>query len=383
MSLRLKLLLLGLATLILPWGGCQYAREMESALREGEQNSLQAVSQTIAASLQGRTDLLYREALPPPDAPDAPAAPVSPGADPVRAFLNPGPYDLKPLALTAAPLLDRARRVRPASRPHRAASPRRLAADGPWLSHRAARADGDARERVRRAGGRSRCARRGPGELRHAGQRRPAHPRPVDRGRSGARLLPHAIHAAGAQARGHDTLGPGAGARGRTRAGDGTRLRSPDTRAALPALRRPPRRAAAARIPGPHLRPRPQDAHRPARGHADGDRLDPPARPRPDAHAQLQPEHQRRGGDGDVRVRRVAGGTPLAAAAGERIGPDALWLGHQLSRNRLARRAGRCRAQLLDAPAAPQRVHQLPAHPRRQAGARDPHPAHHRALLAR
>jgi len=61
MSLRLKLLLLGLATLVLPWGGCNYAREMELALREGEQNSLQAVSQTMAASLQGRTDLLYRE----------------------------------------------------------------------------------------------------------------------------------------------------------------------------------------------------------------------------------------------------------------------------------------------------------------------------------
>src|SRR2546430_12996681 len=72
MSLRLKLLLLGLATLVLPWGGCQYAREMESALREGEENSLQAVSQTIAASLQGRTDLLYREAPPPADAPEAP-----------------------------------------------------------------------------------------------------------------------------------------------------------------------------------------------------------------------------------------------------------------------------------------------------------------------
>ena len=113
MSLRLKLLLLGLATLILPWGGCQYAREMESALREGEENSLQAVSQTIAASLQGRTDLLYREAPPPPDAPEAtvpPAAAGMPGtpagADPGPAFLNPGPYDLKPLALTAAPLLD-------------------------------------------------------------------------------------------------------------------------------------------------------------------------------------------------------------------------------------------------------------------------------------
>src|SRR5205807_8674498 len=111
MSLRLKLLLLGLATLILPWGGCQYAREMEAALREGEQSSLQAVSQTIAASLQGRTDLLYREAFPPPDASEAPAVPVPPdtpgtaGADGVHAFLNPGPYDLKPLALTPAPLL--------------------------------------------------------------------------------------------------------------------------------------------------------------------------------------------------------------------------------------------------------------------------------------
>ena len=101
MSLRLKLLLLGLATLVLPWGGCQYAREMESALREGEENSLQAVSQTIAASLQGRTDLLYREAPPPADAPEAPPDETS-----GHAFLQSGPYDLKPLALTAAPLLD-------------------------------------------------------------------------------------------------------------------------------------------------------------------------------------------------------------------------------------------------------------------------------------
>ena len=54
MSLRLKLLALGLATLVLPWAGCRYAREMEAALREGEQTSLQAVAQTIAASLQGR-----------------------------------------------------------------------------------------------------------------------------------------------------------------------------------------------------------------------------------------------------------------------------------------------------------------------------------------
>ncbi len=60
MSLRLKLLLLGLATLVLPWDGIRYAREMEAALRESEQHALQAVSETIAASLQGRMDLLYR-----------------------------------------------------------------------------------------------------------------------------------------------------------------------------------------------------------------------------------------------------------------------------------------------------------------------------------
>ena len=110
MSLRLKLLALGLATLVLPWAGCRYAREMEAALREGEQTSLQAVAQTIAASLQGRTDLLYREPLPAADGtPDAPlpepataaAAPAAPRGPPA-----PGPDDLRPRALSAAPLID-------------------------------------------------------------------------------------------------------------------------------------------------------------------------------------------------------------------------------------------------------------------------------------
>lgn len=61
MSLRLKLLLLGLATLVLPFAGCQYAREMESALRQGELQALGAMAQTIATSLQGRSELLYRD----------------------------------------------------------------------------------------------------------------------------------------------------------------------------------------------------------------------------------------------------------------------------------------------------------------------------------
>ncbi|MBV8402757.1 MAG: hypothetical protein JO203_01070 [Gammaproteobacteria bacterium] len=109
MSLRLKLLALGLTTLVLPWAGCRYAREMEAALREGEQTSLQAVAQTIAASLQGRTDLLYRQPLPAPDAtPDA-AVEQAEGAAPAASapvVSTPGPYDLRPLALAAAPLID-------------------------------------------------------------------------------------------------------------------------------------------------------------------------------------------------------------------------------------------------------------------------------------
>ena len=97
MSLRLKLLLLGLLTLVLPWAGCRYAREMESALREGEQTSLQSVAETLAASLEGRLDLLYR--APPADASSA-------GEASADAYLKPGLYDLKPQLLTAAPLID-------------------------------------------------------------------------------------------------------------------------------------------------------------------------------------------------------------------------------------------------------------------------------------
>jgi two-component system, OmpR family, sensor histidine kinase ChvG len=111
MSLRLKLLLLGLATLVLPWAGCRYAREMESALRQGEVESLTGLSQTIATSLQGRTDLLYRE--PPRAAQVAEAHAEGDDARPTEVpepvdpdFYKPTPYDLEPLALSAAPLLD-------------------------------------------------------------------------------------------------------------------------------------------------------------------------------------------------------------------------------------------------------------------------------------
>lgn len=61
LRLRTKLLLLALTTLALPWAGCQYAREMESVLREGERQGLLAVARTVAASMQGREELLFRD----------------------------------------------------------------------------------------------------------------------------------------------------------------------------------------------------------------------------------------------------------------------------------------------------------------------------------
>jgi hypothetical protein len=40
MSLRAKLLLLSLLTLVLPWAGLRYAQQMETTLRHGQEDSL-------------------------------------------------------------------------------------------------------------------------------------------------------------------------------------------------------------------------------------------------------------------------------------------------------------------------------------------------------
>jgi dedicated sortase system histidine kinase len=88
MRIRARLLLLGLTTLALPWAGCQYAREMETALRAAERQSLLAVASTIAVSLQGRRDLLAR------------------GAGGADSAAPPGPQDVEAMALRAAPVLD-------------------------------------------------------------------------------------------------------------------------------------------------------------------------------------------------------------------------------------------------------------------------------------
>lgn len=86
MSLRLKLLLMSLTTLILPWAGCQYAREMETALRAAEKQSLTEVARAMADSLQDRGDLLYRGERSDPN--------------------PPGPLDFEPVTLAGAPVLD-------------------------------------------------------------------------------------------------------------------------------------------------------------------------------------------------------------------------------------------------------------------------------------
>ena len=87
LRLRTKLLLLALTTLALPWAGCQYAREMENLLRESEQQSLLAVTTTIAGSLRGRQELLFR-------------------ADSLPGTSGNNARDITPVVLSGAPLVD-------------------------------------------------------------------------------------------------------------------------------------------------------------------------------------------------------------------------------------------------------------------------------------
>ncbi len=51
MTLRRQLLLVSLLTLVLPWAGCQFISETESALREGQQQMLSGTALAIADSL--------------------------------------------------------------------------------------------------------------------------------------------------------------------------------------------------------------------------------------------------------------------------------------------------------------------------------------------
>ncbi len=67
MGLRSQLALIGLITLALPWAGCQYLRETEEALRQGQQTMLLDTGRSLAALLADRPALF-------PEAADVPGA---------------------------------------------------------------------------------------------------------------------------------------------------------------------------------------------------------------------------------------------------------------------------------------------------------------------
>ncbi len=61
MSIRLQLLIVALTTLILPWAGCQYARELEGALRKSQEAALAASADTIAHALAAEPKRVFRD----------------------------------------------------------------------------------------------------------------------------------------------------------------------------------------------------------------------------------------------------------------------------------------------------------------------------------
>jgi dedicated sortase system histidine kinase len=60
-SIRLQLLIVALTTLVLPWAGCQYARELESALRSSQEQSLLASAGTIANALSAQPQRVFHD----------------------------------------------------------------------------------------------------------------------------------------------------------------------------------------------------------------------------------------------------------------------------------------------------------------------------------
>jgi two-component system, OmpR family, sensor histidine kinase ChvG len=61
-SIRLQLLIVALTTLVLPWAGCQYAKELETALRSSQEQSLLANAATIANALSAQPQRVFHDA---------------------------------------------------------------------------------------------------------------------------------------------------------------------------------------------------------------------------------------------------------------------------------------------------------------------------------
>ncbi|MDB6084953.1 MAG: hypothetical protein JWN43_2834, partial [Gammaproteobacteria bacterium] len=60
-SIRFQLLVIALTTLVLPWAGCQYARELETTLRVSQESSLQSAAATIANALSAQPQRVFRD----------------------------------------------------------------------------------------------------------------------------------------------------------------------------------------------------------------------------------------------------------------------------------------------------------------------------------
>ncbi len=87
MSLRAKLLLLSLLTLVLPWAGWQYAQQMETTLREGQERALLTTAQVLSRVVASQPEELYR-------------------APELRTRFDPGKGDWYAPLLPSAPLMD-------------------------------------------------------------------------------------------------------------------------------------------------------------------------------------------------------------------------------------------------------------------------------------
>src|SRR6201999_2172953 len=61
-SIRLQLLIVALTTLVLPWAGCQYARELETALRSSQERSLLDSAGIIANALSAQPQRVFHDA---------------------------------------------------------------------------------------------------------------------------------------------------------------------------------------------------------------------------------------------------------------------------------------------------------------------------------
>jgi signal transduction histidine kinase len=84
-SIRSQLLIVGLSTLVLPWAGCQYARELETALRASQEQGLLASAGTIANALSAAPQRVFRDGA------------DSPPFDPASGDLYVFPLDRQPL----------------------------------------------------------------------------------------------------------------------------------------------------------------------------------------------------------------------------------------------------------------------------------------------